>query len=150
MNEEYVKQRLAPCGLNCSKCFAFKTGDIAEASHKLKEALGDFDNYAKRFINLLDEKVFMKYPEFKEMLQYFSMPKCSGCRVEKCKLFKDCKVRECAKNREVDYCFECVDFPCNNTGFDKNLYERSVKINNRIKEISVIRYFEEIKNQSRY
>ena len=40
------------------------------------------------------------------MLQYFSMPHCSGCRVEKCKLFKGCKVRECVKMQGVDYCFE--------------------------------------------
>ncbi len=150
MNKEYIKRKIAPCGLNCSKCFAFKTGDIAQSSQKLKEALGDFDNYAKRFINLLDERVFIKYPDFKEMLHYFSMPKCNGCRIEKCKLFKDCKVRECTKIQKVDYCFECNEFPCKHTGFDKNLYDRFVKINNRLKEIGAINYYEEIKDQSRY
>ena len=150
VKNEDINQKLAPCGLNCSKCFAFNTGDIVQLSRKLRDALGSFDNYAKRFIDLLDEKTFIKYPEFKEMLNYFSLPKCRGCRIEKCKLFKECKVRECAKIHQVDYCFECTEYPCSNTGFDKNLYDRSIQINNRMKEIGVENYYEEIKDKYRY
>ena len=43
-----------------------------------------------------------------------------------------------------------MDFPCNNTGFDKNLYNRSVKINLHMKEIGVEAYYGEIKDKSRY
>ena len=71
MNNEYVRQRLAPCGLNCIKCFAFKTDDIAHLSQKLKEALGNFNNYAKRFIDILDEKVFLKYPDLRRCYNTF-------------------------------------------------------------------------------
>lgn len=55
---EYIKKRLAPCGLHCDKCFAFAEGDIAETSAKLRQSLGDFDVYAERFVGLLDEPVF--------------------------------------------------------------------------------------------
>lgn len=150
MNYEQIKKRLGPCGLHCGKCFAFKHGDIGEYSQKLKESLGEFDVYAERFVGLIKEPLFHKYPDFKEMLNYFSLPQCGGCREEKCKLFKACNVRECSEKMKVDFCFECSDFPCKKTGFDEHLQKRSVKINTRMKEIGVEKYYYEVKDKARY
>ena len=150
MDYEKIKDKIAPCGLHCGKCFAYKSGDIVKNSQALKNDLGDFDVYAKRFVELLDKPIFEKYQDFKEMLDYFAIADCSGCRNEICKLFKDCKVRLCSEMKEIDFCFQCPDFPCNNTGFDKHLNERSVNINLRMKEIGVDNYYEEIKDKPRY
>ena len=65
---EFIKGRIAPCGLHCGKCFAFADGDISYHSGELKKALGNFDVYAQRFVEMLDEPVFAKYPDFKEFL----------------------------------------------------------------------------------
>jgi hypothetical protein len=150
MNDTFLKSRLAPCGLHCGKCFAFVDGDIKNYSSKLKESLGEFDNYASRFVSLIDEPVFKNYPDFKALLNYFTSVSCKGCRKEKCKIFKDCKVRDCHEEKGVDFCFQCLDFPCNNTGFDQNLQKRSVEINLRMKEIGIEKYYEEIKDKPRY
>jgi hypothetical protein len=150
MNYELIKQRLAPCGLHCGKCFAFTDGDIRNHSKHLKDSLGEFDVYAQRFTELLDESVFNKYSDFKELLDYFAKVDCIGCRKENCKLFKDCNVRRCSERKGVNFCFECSDFPCNNTGFDEHLHKRSVAINNKMKEIGVENYYEEIKDKPRY
>jgi hypothetical protein len=150
MDYESIKQRLAPCGLHCGKCFAFKEGAIREYSGKLKAELGNFDAYAGRFVHLLNEPVFEIYPDFKSFLSYLSAVDCRGCRKENCKLFGACKVRSCHEKQKVDFCFECAHFPCQDTGFDENLYKRSVAINQRMKEIGVGAYYEEIKNKPRY
>lgn len=150
MNYELIKSRLAPCGLHCGKCFAFGKGDIVKNSRALRNDLGEFDIYAKRFVDLLNEPAFEKYPEFKQMLDYFTVAECSGCRNEKCKLFKNCKVRLCSEEKGVDFCFQCPDFPCSNTGFDEHLNERSVNINRRMKKIGVEKYYDEIKDKARY
>lgn len=150
MNIEEIKKRIAPCGLHCGKCFAFTDGDIKRYSSKLKIELGNFDVYAERFVDLLDEPKFKKYPDFKELLTYFSSVNCKGCREENCKLFKDCKVRACSVEKGVDFCFQCNEFPCNNTGFDENLHKRSVAINNKMKKIGVEKYYDEIKEKPRY
>jgi len=150
MDYDYIKSRLSPCGLHCGKCFAFKDGDIVRLSTELKETLGEFDVYAQRFTILLNEPVFSHYPEFKLLLNHLSTPTCKGCRKEKCILFKDCKVRECSENKNVDFCFECEDFPCDNTGFDEHLYKRFRAINERMKEIGVEAYYLEIKDKPRY
>jgi len=150
MDYEFIKSRLAPCGLHCGKCFAFADGDIRLQSRQLKGNLGNFDVYAERFVTMLDEPAFSKYPDFKLFLNLLSESKCKGCRKEQCVLFKTCKVRDCSEKKSVDFCFECNDFPCNDTGFDEHLYKRSVHINRRMKEIGVESYYKEIKDKPRY
>jgi hypothetical protein len=150
MDYEFIKSRLAPCGLHCGKCFAFVDGDIKNYSSKLKNELGDFDVYAKRFVELLDDPIFINYPDFKELLSYLSTVDCKGCRKEKCKIFKNCKVRICSEEKNVDFCFQCPEFPCDNTGFDEHLNKRSRDINIKMKEIGIENYYNEIKDKPRY
>lgn len=142
--------KFGPCGLSCDKCFAYDRGLIKHHAEQLKSKLGDFDNYAKRFVTLLEEPIFRKYPDFKELLNLFSKGSCQGCRNQDCHLFNDCRVKQCYKDKKVDYCFQCDDFPCNNTGFDENLKQRWLKINNKIKEIGLENYYSEIKDNPRY
>jgi len=150
MDYEYIKSRLSPCGLHCGKCFAFIDGDIAHSSKMLKNSLGHFDIYAERFVTLVDEPAFSKYPDFKQLLHVLSEPKCKGCRKEKCIIFKNCKVRECSEERNVDFCFQCNDFPCEETGFDEHLHKRFIDINNKMKESGVEAYYNEVKDKPRY
>lgn len=144
-----IKDRIAPCGLHCGKCFAYVYGDIHEASVKLRKDLGNFEPYAKRF-SLFVDPVFDKYCAFHSMLDYFAEAQCKGCRQEQCKFYSNCKVRSCTKERNVDFCYQCPEFPCENTGLDENLYKRHVEINKRIKEVGLETYYEEIKDKPRY
>ena len=66
MDSEFIKGRIAPCGLHCGKCFAFADGDISYHSNELKKSLGNFEVYAQRFVEMLNEPVFAKYADFKE------------------------------------------------------------------------------------
>jgi len=150
MNYQNILEYLGPCGINCQKCFAFKDGNIRRNSEILKNELGNFDVYAKRFSVLLDAPIFDKYPDFKEMLDYLSSSNCMGCRKQECHLFKSCNVRNCYKEKSVDFCFQCNEFPCNRTGFDSHLEQRWIKINQRMSEIGVENYYNEIKDRPRY
>ena len=149
---EYSKilEYLGPCGINCQKCFAFKDGDIHKNSDALKTNLGNFDVYASRFVDLLNEQTFAKYPEFKEVLNLLSTTNCFGCRKQECHLFKSCYVRTCYKEKSVDFCFQCDEFPCSKTGFDQHLEQRWKNINLKMKAIGVEKYYEEIKDKPRY
>jgi len=144
-----VRERLAPCGLHCGKCFAFTDGEIHHAAVQLKKYLGNFEPYAQRFAVLLDP-VFEKYAEFKKMLDYLAEAECGGCRKEKCKFYKNCKVRSCAMEKQVDFCCRCPKFPCAETGLDGDLYRRHVAINQRIAQSGAEAYYEEVKDQPRY
>jgi hypothetical protein len=138
---------LAPCGLNCKKCMANADGDIKRHSTALKELLGSFDNYARRFSKFWP--VFENYPQFKNLLDYFTQGNCSGCRKGDCR-YPNCGVASCYRQKGVDFCFQCNEFPCEKTNFDPNLKESWLKMNHRMKEKGVEAYFEETKDLPRY
>jgi len=101
MIDEKIKESIGPCGLCCETCFAHVEGDIRKYSMKLKEKLGNFHINAKRFETILDNPIFKKYADFKEMLNYFASGNCKGCRNEQCKLFKDCGVLGATKKNRL-------------------------------------------------
>lgn len=148
--EKHIRSRIAPCGLHCGGCFAFAEGEIHRLARELRMRLGDFDIYARRFVTLLDEPRFEKYGDFKIFLDYLAEASCKGCREESCKFFAGCRVRRCSERRGVEWCFQCDRFPCHATGFDAHLEQRSVAINERIRDIGPEGYYEEIKDLPRY
>lgn len=150
MTDESIKESIAPCGLCCETCFAHVDGDIRRFSVKLKEKLGNFRINAKRFETLLDNPVFGKYPAFEEMLDYFASENCKGCRNEQCKLFKGCGVRGCHQEKGKEFCFQCDEFPCENTNFDPGLYKGWVAINEKIRAMGIEQYCELARSRSRY
>lgn len=145
-----ILNTIAPCGLHCEKCFAHNQGSIQTLSKELQSALGNFDVYAERFAELINEPTFKEYPSFKKMLAYFAEGSCQGCRKEQCKLFKQCGVRACHQEKGIDFCFECKEFPCKKTNFDAHLQSRWKKINERIRKIGIANYHKEMKDIARY
>ncbi len=150
MEYEKIKDGLAPCGLSCEKCFAHVDGDIRRYSLKLKEKLGNFDPYAIRFEAMMGNPVFKKYPDFKEMLDFFASENCRGCRNEQCKLFKECGIRRCHQEKRMEYCFQCGEFPCTKTNFDEPLHKVWVTINEKIRKIGVGQFYEKTRDRPRY
>lgn len=150
MTDDNIKATIAPCGLCCETCFAHVNGDIRRLSTELKEKLGNFHINAKRFETLLEEPIFEKYADFKEMLDYFAVQNCHGCRNEQCKLFKHCGVRPCHQNMGVDFCYQCDEFPCDRTNFDESLYKGWMAINEIIRNKGIEAYCEKAKMRPRY
>ena len=130
--EEFVKARLAPCGLLCGKCVAFEGGPIRRLSADLKARLGDnFAPYAERFKAM--NPVFASYPAFAELLEFLASGSCTGCRNQGC-LFQACRVADCVREQGVDYCFQCGEFPCERHGFPERLEEIWRRNNGKMKE----------------
>lgn len=78
------------CGLNCAVC------DIYIASH------GN-DNLHKELLTWFRENVDPKIEKIS----------CEGCRGPNSKCWtSDCFFRECAEKKGHQYCFECLEMPC--------------------------------------
>jgi hypothetical protein len=150
MTEQSIQASVAPCGLSCEKCFAHVDGEIRRYSQRLKELLGNFHNYAPRFETLLDEPILGKYADFKAVLDYLASANCRGCREEQCKLFKDCGVRPCHQEKQVDFCYQCDEFPCDRTHFDQPLYKAWVRINEIIRKSGLDKYHQLTLDRPRY
>ncbi|MGE5584000.1 MAG: DUF3795 domain-containing protein [Bacillota bacterium] len=140
---------LAPCGLNCAKCFAFYEGEVGLYSARLQDLLGDFDRYAERFSRLAGLEVFSNYPSFKELLSYLAQADCRGCRNGDCR-YTGCGVITCYRQMGVDFCFECPEFPCARTNFDPDLERRWRQMNTRMREVGPEEYLKETRDLPRY
>ncbi len=149
MKYEEILEFLGPCGLNCKKCVFYSKGEIRQHSIKLKELFGSFDNYAERFSKLIDP-IFTNYLKFKELLEFLTHADCKGCRNQICAIYPNCGVVDCYKKKDVDFCFQCEDFPCEKTNFDFDLKRRWILINKRIKEIGIEAYYKESIKFPRY
>ena len=87
------KELTAPCGLYCGVC----------AIH-----IADRDNNLK-----FKERLVDVYKPFSKTIEDI---KCNGCLSENkedifgyCQL---CPIRDCIKNKEIEGCYQCDDFPC--------------------------------------
>jgi hypothetical protein len=149
MKYKEILEILGPCGLNCKKCVLNREGDIKHHSEELKKLLGSFDLYAERFGELISP-IFKEYSKFKELLEYLTKVECKGCRNQTCSIYPNCQVIDCYKEKDVDFCFQCNEFPCEKTNFDTDLKRRWILMNKRMRDIGVDAYCKESMKYPRY
>lgn len=142
-----ILKSLAPCGLNCRKCLFNADGEIKYLSVRLKERLGNFAPYAERFA--MGAPVFRGYREFSDILDFMTKGDCRGCREGGCR-FPGCNVNICTSGRNIDFCFQCNEFPCERSGLQGPLKEKWVKMNCRMKETGADMYYLETMDEPRY
>ncbi|MBP2643801.1 MAG: hypothetical protein H6Q67_1688 [Firmicutes bacterium] len=120
----------APCGLYCGECSAYKAKDNPV------------------LLNALVEKG----------IEREKLP-CLGCRQGKgeCPAINcECETYKCVENRDIDFCFECTEFPCSrlNPSVDKaTALPHNIKIYNLcyIKQHGVTKWLEKASEiQERY
>jgi hypothetical protein len=56
----------------------------------------------------------------------------------------------CYQEKGVDFCFQCLEFPCDRTNFDPHLHRRWVAMNRRMKEVGPVGYYVETRDVPRY
>lgn len=148
MTYKTLLPNLSPCGMDCGRCADHSAGEIKHHATRLRELLGNYGRLAK--IKSAARPAFNHYQEFHTLLDYFSSAQCDGCRSENCHCPIDCTVKTCYKERGVDFCFQCEQFPCDKNLFSENLRERWLRVNNRMKEVGPLEYYIEQGKQPRY
>ncbi|MFW9831932.1 MAG: DUF3795 domain-containing protein [Candidatus Thorarchaeota archaeon] len=125
MNTDKKRKLTAPCGLDCFNC----------------------EIYEENLTEEMKEEFALKIQKDPEEVA------CQGCRKEKgCKHFRhSCETLKCAEEKELEFCFECKDFPCSKLQPAKEGAERyphNFKIYNlcRMKAIGVEKWIEEESN----
>ena len=148
MDISTIVANIAPCGLNCGKCLVFEHGEIKGHARALADLLGpNFQAYADRFAMV--NPIFGHYKAFRNLLDFLAEGSCRSCRNGQC-LFQPCKVRECVKEKGVDFCFQCDSYPCDATGLNERLVRVWRANNDRMKEVGVEQFHEEVKDRPRY
>jgi len=145
-NQKYLKA-LAPCGINCERCVGFVDGEIKKACEIIQKGLDGFEKLAEKFSTFVP--IFKNFKQFEEILNFFANADCTGCRNGKGKN-ATCNVMNCFKEKSVDFCAACDEFPCDKTGLDDNLKQKWLENNKKIKEIGLIKFYKESIIKSRY
>lgn len=158
MDKNLLLRYIAPCSLCCYSCPALKDGAIAKCSQKLCQ-------YYEGYYDFNDANIPNEYrgwlPELKKFtdtLVQNANASCPSCREqpETAKgCIPDCYVRNCYKIKGVDYCAECVEFPCEGAlaffkGINEIIGQDWINGNERIKKVGIDQYFDEKKDSSHY
>jgi len=125
--ENSEKWDISICGLNCAKCDIFQAG---HGNEKLRDEIIEW--FRKEHNRALK-------PE---------QASCDGCRGSlETHWSSDCKMMQCAKKRDIQYCFQCRDFPCtvleefSSDGISH--HKRTVKNLERMKGVGIDAWIEE-------
>jgi len=122
-------------------------GGIQQLSTRLFELLEGYARLAK--VKEEIKPVFTGYPQFKEVLNSFSQAACSGCRGNHVLCPIECAASACTREKGVDFCFQCEEFPCSKK-IDIKIQARWLKFNLRMKEIGVEQFCQEQSRLPRY
>jgi len=142
-----IAARIAACGLDCGRCLSHPQSPISRHARGLLTELGDFASRAAFFARL--DPVFEHYAAFEAVAKRFAAADCAGCRSGTCLLGR-CTVQTCVKERGVDFCCECAEFPCDHTGFSGMLHARWLANNEKMRELGLAGYMEWAAGQARY
>lgn len=148
MEYKDILKIIAPCGLNCENCLSYKYGKIKYYSTKLKEILGNFRKHASKYEQY--QPLYKNYSHFDDILTNFTGAKCRGCRNLDCEESDYCGVMKCYEKQKMDFCFQCDEFPCNKSNLDDHLKKVWIKSNQRMKEVGVEAFYEEVKEKPHY
>lgn len=130
-----------------SMCTGCQYGMISYHAKELMHLLEGHEkflekNLRKEYIHKLDTfKIFSK------QLEKYANPKCAGCRESRnsnCSI-KGCIIPECTKKHNVDFCAECLEFPCdkvNESIYKKTTIEKWMLGNRQIKKYGIQNYYE--------
>lgn len=147
MEYEEAVRRLAPCGLDCSRCADKDDGEIRETCVRLQTLLDGYRRVAK--IREASNPALAGYPQFEEILNLLGGAACSGCRGANCLCPIDCTAAECTKEKGIDFCFQCECFPCVKIA-DPRIRGRWLSNNLRMKEIGAEAFCTEQSARPRY
>lgn len=122
------------CGLTCSYC-PIGNGEIAKAAEKLTKFIKDYE--MENCIEDLTKE--FNISEFKKGLEWFSHFTCPRCKGGGG--IADCEVRNCAKEKNVEICSFCNEFPCELLSkFQEQVIPGIIEILTQIKEKGIDRW----------
>gem|GEM_PF-312043 len=142
-----VTARLAACGLDCGRCLSHPQSPISRHAQGLLTELGGFAARAAFFARI--DPIFESYAAFEAVAKRFAAADCAGCRTGRC-LLGHCIVQTCVKERGVDFCYECGEFPCDHTGFPEMLHARWLENNQKMREMGPEAFLAASRTRPRY
>ncbi|MFX1597454.1 MAG: DUF3795 domain-containing protein [Promethearchaeota archaeon] len=136
MKREY--KYLSYCGMyHCALC-DYRRGTLVKATRNLLAFVEKYDSL--RFIaNACNAYNFSEFTEGLKWLASQDEP-CRGCRFgDGWSWWSDCTVRGCCVEKNIDFCYQCKEFPCKTLMSEpmSDYKETIIEANNQIKIMGV-------------
>ena len=147
MTYNEVVQKLAACGLDCNRCADYQDGETRALSTRLLSLLRSYNRVAE-FKSIMNP-AFKEYGKLKELLEVFAHVSYGGCKSKNIKCPIDCHAKNCHKEKELDFYFQCDELPCEKQ-LESQLEERWIAKNQRMKEIGVVNFYIEQSKLPKY
>ncbi|MBE6024256.1 MAG: DUF3795 domain-containing protein [Cellulosilyticum sp.] len=150
MKKEEILERVAPCSLMCHTCSAYEKGVICESSRKLLKYMDG----VKEFYEKHNPQEVESHEIFMKELEKYSGGICSGCRNREhhgCSI-EGCFILECTTSHHVDFCGECVSFPCDQTKtlFEEEVYKQWLSGNRAIQKDGIEKFWKQYSDRAHY
>ena len=142
MAENDVLRSIMPCGCVCYTCSGCGDGVIAFHARELLRYLEGMEEFCA------DHSGYDGVASAMRTLRFWAAQNCPGCRengLNHC-TYENCKVCDCSKKHDVDFCYMCVEYPCEKI----NSVNKWRKANDFMLKHGVQAYFEWKKQLSHY
>ncbi len=159
MEKEKLLDYIAPCSLLCYTCMAFKDGAIPTCARKLHTYSDGYCELRSAHLPESERETWHReFQTFHDTLGYLGMASCPGCRNDPSAengCFEGCVIPVCVKERGLNFCAECEEFPCRMAREFLDRQDDKVGVawetgSRRIREVGAEAYFEEKKDTSQY
>ena len=156
MEREALLQYVAPCSLLCYTCSGYKNGGISKCANQLCQYFEGYYDFIDAVIPEENRGWLQEFQTFYDRLVRYADRPCLGCRSDvKSGCIEGCVVPECIREKGIDFCAECPEFPCEKgkrffAGINNMIGKDWENGNRRIIEVGIERYFEEKKDASHY
>lgn len=136
MNIDDAKKLIGYCGAYCGECGMYRGRIYAMVAREFLEILkaSDYPDWLPKFV-----KLDFNFEDFLKGVEYFSKEDAeSYCQVA-CKEGggAPCKIRPCAKERGIEICYECKDFPCEHLSWILEKYPDKLEDYERFKKLGL-------------
>jgi hypothetical protein len=131
---EDERKLITYCGAFCGSCGCYKGRITAMVAKDFRELITAYVDWVPEY-----EKIDFNFDDFLRGLDYFANENIGPyCKVA----CKDgggapCKVRPCARERGVEICYDCDDFPCEHFSWILERYPEKLEDCKRYKEIGL-------------
>lgn len=150
MERSEILKGVAPCSLMCYTCSGYHNGVICESAKTLLKYLEGMKEFYEKHLSDAVES----YSNFEEVLRIYNAASCLGCRSTEhngCSI-EGCFLLECTKNRRIDFCGECDEFPCEKTRqlFEEEVYKQWLEGNQQIRDYGIELFWENNSEKPHY
>ena len=143
MKKEY--EYVSCCGrYYCLLCDYFRGGKVQMAKNLLY-----FVERSGSLRLIAESQNVRNYDEFVEVLKWLASQDepCRGCRFGGgWSWWPDCPVRDCVVQKELDFCYQCLEFPCEKLKEEPLLAHKRaiIEANKRLRDMGVERYAKQL------